>query len=314
MAKKDAIKMAKMGMQLLGKKDGKTEKILAVMPVRLRAEIERLITSRGVGSSSISEIKIRAEGRSSVIISGEKIPLITSLAVAELGEILSLLCEGSLYAYRDKIREGYISLDGGVRVGICAEARYDSGKLIGVSDVSSLVFRIPTEPFSFANELYEVWQECRRGMLIYSPPGVGKTTALRSLVGLIGASRTGHEVCVIDERGEFFREDYRFSSVDILRGYKRADGMEIALRSLSPEVIAVDEVGRLAEACAMLDSLNAGVRVIATAHADSLGGLRRRANMKPFFDYGVFDIFVGIKKNGEAREITVERAEDVCCT
>ena len=284
-----------------------------VLPDGLRREIERLAASRGVGASSVSEIKIRASGRCSVIISGEKIRLAGSVGGEETEKILSLLCEGSLYAYRDRIREGYISLDGGIRVGICAEARYDSGRLVGVSNVSSLVFRIPTAPFAFAEELYEAWQECRRGMLIYSPPGVGKTTALRSLVGLIGGRRGGEEVAVIDERGEFFREDYRSMSVDVLRGYRKAEGMEIALRSLSPEVIAVDEVGRLSEANAMLESLNAGVRVIATAHADSLDALKRRVNMKPFFDYGVFDVFVGIKKRGDVREITVERAEDERC-
>lgn len=305
--------MEKKGIQNMENKQEKRRNFLSLLPTRVRAELERLTLSRGSDITSVSEIKLRAFGRSTVTVSGEKIALASRVGCEEMSEILSLLCEGSLYAYRDRIREGYISLDGGVRVGICAEARYDSGNLVGVTDVTSLVFRIPTGSFSFAPELYEIFRECSRGMLIYSPPGVGKTTALRSLVGLIGSGRRGEEVSVIDERCEFFHDDYVGASVDILRGYKRADGMEIALRSLSPEVIAVDEVGRLSEANAMLESLNAGVRVIATAHADSLDALKRRVNMKPFFDYGVFDVFVGIKKRGDVREITVERAEDERC-
>ena len=273
------------------------------LPRRIRAELDRLLSSRKSSYDEISELRLRSFGNSSVYIGGERILLCTQLGEDELGECVSLMCEGSLYSKRDGIREGYISLSDGVRVGICGRARYDGGALVGVSEVSSLVIRVPSVTKADIAPLFDAWKNTERGLLIYSPPGVGKTTALRSLVGYIGSLR--QEVAVIDERCEFVSDDYKRSSVDILRGYKRDVGMEIALRTLSPDVIAVDEIGKKSEAEAMLESLNSGVKIIATAHASSLDTLRERPNMRPFFESDVFDSFVGISLVGKKREYTV---------
>ena len=108
------------------------------LPRRIRAELDRLLSSRKSSYDEISELRLRSFGNSSVYIGGERILLCTQLGEDELGECVSLMCEGSLYSKRDGIREGYISLSDGVRVGICGRARYDGGALVGVSEVSSL--------------------------------------------------------------------------------------------------------------------------------------------------------------------------------
>ena len=273
------------------------------LPRRIRLEIDKLLVSRGVGYDSISEIRLRSFGKSSVTVMGERIQLCTLLDAGELSDSVTLMCDGSLYSKRDGIREGYISLDGGVRVGVCARARYDGGNLVGISDVTSLVIRTPAVTKIEITPLFEAWKGTERGLLIYSPPGVGKTTALRSLVGYIGS--LGEQVVVVDERCEFVTDDYRTASVDILRGYRRELGLEIALRTLSPDVIAVDEIGKLSEAEAMLESLNSGVKLIATAHADSIEKLCERPNMRPFFENGIFDRFVGISVEDRKREYKI---------
>ncbi len=273
------------------------------LPRRIKSELDRLLASRGTNYNAISEIRLRTFGKSSVYVGGERIQLCTLLDVGELDESVALMCEGSLYSKRDGIKEGYISLANGVRVGICGRARYDEGRLVGISDVTSLVIRVPSITKAEIKPLFDAWSSTERGLLIYSPPGVGKTTALRSLVAHIGA--LGEQAVVIDERCEFVSSDYLTSSVDILRGYRRDVGMEIALRTLSPDVIAVDEIGKLAEAEAMLESLNSGVKVIATAHASSIESLRERPNMRPFFENRVFDTFVGINLSGKQREYKV---------
>ena len=218
-----------------------------------------------------------------------------------------MLCEGAVYAHRECIKAGYISLAGGIRVGIGGTAGYDGGALVGISEISSLVFRIPTGVFSEIGTVYEVYKKCERGMLIFSPPGVGKTTALRSLAGLIGGGREAEQVAVVDERCEFDIEDYENSSVDILRGYKRETGIEIALRTLSPSVIILDEIGRRKEAEAMLESLNSGVKIIASAHAKCYSELRMRTAIIPFLENGVFDAFVGIELKDGRRNLVIER-------
>lgn len=282
-----------------------TDKIFEYLPPACAVEIKRLLISRGGEGAQISEIRIRVFGKSSVVISGERVALVSRSSTADISKALTLMCDGALYSRRDSIKDGYITLDGGVRVGVCGEARYDGGAFVGVSDVSSLVFRVPSLRIAEIPELCRAFEKCRRGMLIYSPPGVGKTTALRTLTYELGRGKPDEQVVVVDERGEFVPEDYAGASVDILRGHKRESGIAIALRTLSPSVIAVDEIGRLGEAEAMLESLNSGVRVIATAHAGDATELRRRKSLLPFFERAVFDVLVGISIEGGQRNFSV---------
>lgn len=282
------------------------DKVLSVIPQKAAQEILRLADSRKAGLKSISEIRLRTIGRNSVTFSGDTVSLCTCLSGEDIKRTVSLMCGGSLYAHRDSIKDGYITV-GGVRVGICGQARYEGGTFVGVSNISSLVFRIPTGRSENIEYIYEAWLGAKRGMLIYSKPGVGKTTALRTLTYVIGG-RDKKEVAVIDERCEFSPEDYRGLSVDLFRGYRRDEGMEIALRTLSPDVMIIDEIGRRGEAEAMLESLNSGVKVIATAHAGSFEELKKRITLAPFFENGIFDVAVGLtcengRRMAEARRI-----------
>ena len=283
--------------------------VLASLPERTREEIRRIARSRGKNGGDISEMRLRAFGRCSVRIGYERILLSSRCAQDEIDELFSRLCEGSVYAKREELSEGYVTLGGGIRVGVCGTARYDGGALVGISDISSLIFRIPTSDFFDTEALVSLFQGSRSGMLIYSPPGGGKTTALRSLASFIGRGGYGEDVVIIDERREFLPEDYIGCSVDILRGYKRAHGVEIALRTLSPTVMIIDEIGREQECRALLGLLNSGVRLIATAHADSLEGLKRRSSVLSLLNGQIFDTCVGIKLENGRRSLAFERLD-----
>jgi stage III sporulation protein AA len=226
--------------------------------------------------------------------------------VKDLEKTMEILSDGAVYSRRDTLSHGYISLGDGVRVGVSGFARYNGGSLVGISEVTSLVFRIPTGSFDAREELLNVFSRCKRGALIYAPPGRGKTSALRALAHDLG--ERGEEVCVIDERCEFIESDLTFASVDLLRGYKRAEGIEIALRTLAPSVIALDEVGRLGEAEAMIEALSSGVKVAVTAHASSVEEVLRRPALRPFFDLGIIDVLVGIEIEDGKRVLSVAEA------
>ncbi len=228
------------------------------------------------------------------MIGRERILIGIDVTMQDMENTVHRLCQGAVYAYRDTITDGYISLDDGIRVGICGQARYESDRLVGVSDISSLIFRVPTAVSSLADELFAAWQGTARGMLIYSAPGVGKTTALRTLVSMIAQECANERVAVVDERCEFFVDECRRTGVMLLRGYKRADGMEIALRTMSPTVIAIDEIAARTESSAMTESLNSGVKLIATAHASHRSELERRGGFAPFIEAVAFDTFFGI--------------------
>lgn len=283
-----------------------TDKLISHLPRAAIFEIERICRSRGAGFSSISELRLRVGLRSCIMIRGERIFLFYRASDEDMKNIFLSLCGGSMHTCRDGIAEGYISLDGGIRVGIAGHARYDGGRFVGISEVSSLVFRIPTGKSDIEDELIAAWRRAEGGMLIYSPPGVGKTTALRTLTGYI--SRTS-QVVLIDERGELSVMDNPGACVDVLRGYSRPLGIEVALRTLSPEVIVLDEIGGEDEAQRIIEYMNSGVRVLASAHADSLAALSRRGAVKPFLDADVFDVFLGISLLGGRRVAKIEALE-----
>lgn len=272
--------------------------ILHCLPTDFGRELLRISRTRREGLQGISEVHLTLGRRSSVLMGGERIYLGVKVSADDMEGTVQKLCGGAVYAHRDTITDGYISLDGGIRVGICGQARYESDRLVGVSDVSSLVFRIPTVTSSLAEELFSAWRSARRGMLIYSAPAGGKTTALRTLVDMIAERCVWERVAVVDERCEFSVTQCRSRGVMLLRGYRRADGMEIALRTMSPTVLAVDEIGARSESDEMIESLNSGVRLIATAHATSIQDIERRGGVEPFVRASAFDVFFGIFHTG----------------
>ena len=285
----------------------RVELALSYLPRSIRDEIYHFALGRVGGLGEIREIRIRARGRCSILYKNESIPLLQSVESDDMEKIIYRLCEGSLYAHRDNIASGYIPLGLGVRVGVCGVARYEQKRVVGISEPGSLVFRIPGHRCEFGDELLAVWESgTTLGMMIYSPPGVGKTTALRTLVGHIGSGRESRRVAVVDERCEFSPEDYSDCEVDILRGYKKREGIEIATRTMSPEVLVVDEVG-IDEGDAIAGAVRCGIPIIATSHASSREELYSKAQLAGLLERGAFDLFVGISRSGGAYALSVDR-------
>ncbi len=255
------------------------------------------------------EIRISVGGGSSVRFPSRRVHLGLSLSRSEIEKIFTSLTGGALYAHRSTVEEGYISLGGGVRVGVCGQARYEGDRLVGISDVSSLLVRIPSEECSFAEKLCSAFEETRSGMLIIAPPSGGKTTALRALIKRLATRKVGLRISVIDERGELDTEDFSSLGVDVFKGYRRGEGMRIAIRVMSPEVIAVDELGASRESEDMLESLLSGVKFIATAHGSDFEEVKNRRNLIPFFSLGVFDTLVRIFNTDTGFRCEIKREE-----
>ena len=270
--------------------------VLSALPYRLVDEI-----GRKWGGERIEEIRLRRGRRASLTLKDGNRVLDTALDGAELDNTLTGMCSGSLYAYSDTINRGYVALPGGVRVGVCGRANCEGERMIGVHEISSLVIRIPHRARQLGEPICRLLREFKRtrGILIYSPPGEGKTTLLRGVISSLASGEVPLRVAVVDTRGELtFGIGGEELCIDVLSGYPRALGIEIATRTLSAEVIVCDEIGDYTEAMALVSTHNCGVPLIASAHAGSVDELLRRTGIMLLHEANIFGAYVGISRLG----------------
>ncbi len=259
--------------------------MIEFLPSALREEIERIGDIAHIG-----EVHLRSGRMTSLTLGGRTHRLGYTATREVLAEILLRVCGGSLYAYRDTIREGFVPLPGGIRMGIAGRAVTEGGRVVAVTEVTSLCFRIPHHIPGVAKEGLALWREggCQGGILVIAPPACGKTTYLRDLIASVSTGEGAMRVSVVDSREELCFDEMG-ELVDVLRGYPRADGLETALRTLSPEVLVCDEIG-VDEIASVRDIIHGGVPLFASMHGSSLTGIMKREGVKRMLDSGVFRI------------------------
>ncbi len=203
---------------------------------------------------------------------------------------LDKLCKGSLYAYEEEIKNGVITTEYGIRVGVCGSAIVSDGMVKGIRDITSLSFRIPHKISGSSDFLYPYVGK-QSSILIYSRPALGKTTVLRELIPYIGKK---YRVSVIDTRHELstFLAD---GMCDIYSGYPRYAGIVSSVKTMSPEYIVCDEISTEKDADAIMLAHSAGVAVIATAHANTIDQLEKNTAVKKLLDSAVFDLLCGLQ-------------------
>lgn len=216
------------------------------------------------------------------------------------------LCAGSIYRYSDSMKKGYIVTPEGIRAGICGEAVYQNGKISVVDNFTAINLRIPRRIEKSALGILERYK--REGLfsvLIFSAPGVGKTTLIREMALELCKS---YRTAVVDEKGEILPKQmcHGIGMCDILRGYSKPEGMEIAVRTLSPQIIICDEIGMNDDIPAILSVQNSGVPLIATAHLCDFGSLALKPNIKKLCDAGVFEKFVRLEQGEKEMKLIFE--------
>lgn len=253
--------------------------------------------------SDIAEIRIRV-GREAALVDvhGETSYCSEPFSAEEIAEVFAEICRYSVYSFQGEIAQGYVTLDGGNRVGICGTAVYKNGKIDFIKDISGLNIRIAHEKIGCADELFErFFRGEPRSLILAGKPLSGKTTLLRDLARRLSET---HRVTIIDSRNELsgsVRGTPSFDvgrNTDVLCGAEKSDGIMLALRTMSPEVIICDEIAddeEAVERCAFC-----GVKLIAAAHAGSIAELKSRFSSTGILRF--FDCAAVVKNRGELSE------------
>ena len=223
------------------------------------------------------------------------------------------LCGYSVHSHRDELVNGFITVKGGHRAGICGTAVRENERITGVREITSINLRIAGEVRGCADRLAEIVEQSTLGVIVAGPPCSGKTTLLRELARTLSSGERGSytTVAMVDERGELaavwegIPQNEIGISCDVLDGYPKAEGMLIALRTLSPEVLVLDEIGSDEEAAAVIAALHTGVKVVTTAHAGSLRELYARRQTAGLIGSGAFDCAVLLEAGVPGRIRTV---------
>lgn len=275
------------------------------LPHHVREAVEEGWRASNRGTFAyLEEIRLRAGRDASLTVGGRNILLPLRMTAAELFAILTKMCGGSLYAYTDSINEGYLTLAGGVRVGVVGQAACENRRVIGVREITSLCIRIPRPITRVGGEINRIFRQMRgesgapKGILLYAPPGVGKTTLLRGVITYLAGGDDPLRTVAVDTRGELMLDGERGLCLDVLMGYPRPLGVSIATRSLGAQVIVCDEIGDCDEAMALVSAYNGGVPLIATAHGSEVSEILRRTGIRLLHEARLFGIYVGLRRDG----------------
>ncbi len=267
-----------------------------------------VVRVRGMWKSPINEIRIRENKPLCLVFGREKSKTEHICTDDEVSSVVSRLCQGSLYSYAENIKEGVITTDSGIRAGVCGRAVVRNGRIDCVRNITSVNIRIPHRINGAADRLYKL--VCDVGStLVYSVPGMGKTTILRELIPKLAGGDGRNNVSVIDTRYELSAGINDSDTADVFLGYPRKEGILSAVRTMSPEYVICDEIADSDDAEAILTAHSAGVRVVVTAHAGSFEELIKNQSIKNLIDLRVFNAVYGITENGHEVTLLNDRGD-----
>lgn len=240
----------------------------------------------------------------------------TAISSGDLEQMCDRITGYSRYAATETLRQGYLTADGGFRVGVCGTVVMQDGINTNLRNISSMTIRLSSQRLGVAEDLFrQIYEDSGlRNVLILSPPGLGKTTLLRDMIRLLSDGEGDFPPCrvaVVDERGEIAvmqqgqpRMDIGCHT-DVLEGCPKALAIPILLRACNPQVIAVDEITAQEDLAAMVSAANCGVALLATIHAADRDELLKKPLFSQLLDMGVFSRAIIISRVGGERRYEV---------
>lgn len=275
------------------KKKNQKKQIIRV----LSESVQKIIEQERMDFSELQEIRLRIGQPVTVLYQNEELILPTmysekkKLGKQEMKETIEHISNYSLYAYEHELKQGFITIEGGHRVGMAGQVIMEGGKIKNMKYISSINIRVSHEVLDCANKIfpYITYNKQMYHTLIISPPRCGKTTLLRDVIRQISDGNRwikGCTVGVVDERSELggcylgVIQNNLGMRTDILDRCPKADGMIMLIRSMAPQVVAVDEIGAKEDVHAIEYAMHCGCKMLATAHGDSMEEICK----KPIFE------------------------------
>jgi len=257
----------------------------------------------------MEEIRIRMNRPIEVTAMGNIVYLPYIIRESDCEQIINKISQNSFYMLDEELRRGYITISGGHRIGLAGKVILEDGKVKGIRHISSFNIRIAKEQIGIAERWipYLYHSEWKHTMIV-GPPQTGKTTLLRDIARIISSgykplSIHPLKVGIVDERSEIAGcvngvPQLTFGlRIDVLDGCPKAEGMMMMIRSMSPDVLVVDEIGRKEDTEAILEAVNAGIRLVMTTHGESYDDLLKRPTLRPILEQKVFDRFFILSRN-----------------
>ena len=239
------------------------------------------------------------------IVESKELALMCSFE--EIQEIVFRACDCSVYAHEEELKKGFITLNRGERVGLCGEIIYENNMVKTMKNFSSITIRLPHQvpncSLKILDYLYD--EKSVKNTLIIAPPGAGKTTFLRDLCFQLSSKNIVKNLLIIDERGEIsacFDGEPQFyvgQNTDIYSFATKKFGLENGVRTLAPSVIAMDELGNSDDITSLNYAIGSGVKILATAHSDSIIEIYKKPYFKDILEQKVFERIVVLStRNG----------------
>ena len=275
------------------------EELLRYFPNNIRELIKNKIGENKKIIDTLEEIRIRSNRPIILKLRNSEILIKNKTNENDICSILERICNNSIYAYKNQICEGFITIKGGHRVGITGTAVIQNGEVINVKNITSLNFRIAREvigcSLKILNEIINVDTGSINNTLIVSPPGKGKTTILRDVIrnisnGIPEINFKGKTCGIVDERGEIAaiyqgipQNDIGIRT-DVIENISKSKGMIMLIRTMAPEVIACDEIGSKEDVEAIKQALISGIKGIFTMHGKNLEEIKLNRNINELIE------------------------------
>ncbi|MEH7224816.1 stage III sporulation protein AA [Bacillus sp. JJ1566] len=281
------------------------KEIVEVLPKSIASVIAKYPPER---TERMEEIRVRVSRPLEIIENG--IPIFHNYTVTgdDAIQLLNKLGQYSIYTLEEELKRGYVTIQGGHRVGLAGKVITENGMVKAIRDVTSFNIRVAKQKIGVAEPLAPyLYDSYWKNSIIIGPPQTGKTTLLRDLARMIS---TGIEtrripamkVGIVDERSEIagcvkgVPQASLGPRVDVLDACPKAEGMMMMIRSMSPDVLIVDEIGREEDSQAIMEAVNAGVSLIVTAHGHQISDLMKRPSLEKVIKAGVIERFVELSR------------------